>query len=125
MKPTIGRIVHYYQELPTGRGVDVQPNAAIITRLNAGGTVNLCVFHSGLSSSPSGNAQSVGFGDPAEDKTGKLWCWPPRETSPDGSAISTTGEVASTNAEAKTEAATAGSADRDEGEPGAAASPST
>lgn len=79
MKPTIGRIVHYYPESISPRPDDFQPNAAIVTRVNGNGTFNIWVCPTGETISKSGTAKGVRMGDPATDRTGRLFCWPPRE----------------------------------------------
>jgi len=83
MKPTIGRIVHYYPESHNGpRKPGYQPNAAIVTRDNGNGSFNLWAFPTGEKVSKSGNVMDIRMGDPAQDTTGRLFCWPPREGGP-------------------------------------------
>lgn len=82
MRATVGRIVHFYQEAHADRGDDVQPLAAIVTQVHGDGSANLHVFHAGEGASPNGKALRVREGDPASDRRGRLWCWPPREPHP-------------------------------------------
>lgn len=82
MQPTVGRIVHFHPAISGTRPADYQPNAAVVTRVNANGTLNLHVFHSGRGGSPNGVATDIPLGDPADPKFrgGRFASWPPRES---------------------------------------------
>lgn len=68
MKPTIGRIVHYFEP-----GSDV-PQAAIITQVHSDVCVNLRVFHDG-ERFPRVTSVEQATSDNSENCR---WEWPPR-----------------------------------------------
>ena len=77
MKPTVGRIVHFYNEaLPpnANNGIGVGPYAAIVTQVfSSGPYVNLKVL-------PYGNAWDEGsVSEKTEGIVGRYWIWPPRD----------------------------------------------
>jgi len=67
MKPTVGRIVHYYSPIAGG------PHAAIVVAVHPSGRVDLTVFESKL---PPASVERVPQNHAGEDGWG--WCWPPR-----------------------------------------------
>lgn len=74
MQPTVGRIVHFY---PDSR---LDPQAAIVARINRDGTLNLDV-------SPDGEARSGGLAiNVPQHAEGAdrfpCWSWPPRAEAP-------------------------------------------
>lgn len=69
MKPTVGRIVHFY---PRGLLGGAGPCAAIVTAVHKDDTVDLTVFRSG--GMPEMPIERVGTN--ADDRS---WAWPPRE----------------------------------------------
>lgn len=78
-KPIVSSLVHFYTQPTTARDEMVKPSAAIVTAVNADGTVNLFVFHTGEPTAACGIAKGVKQGDPVVNRDGKLWCWPPIE----------------------------------------------
>lgn len=69
MKPSIGRIVHFYL------GNSKEPLPAIITRVWTDTTVNLVVF--GIHHAPSAEYTSIVYSEQPEENT-LSWCWPPK-----------------------------------------------
>lgn len=77
MKPTIGRIVHYYNESLEGVG----PFAAIVTNVFPGSPtdcVNLTYFDRNGNVSTKGAQTSIPF-EGTSPGFSSWWCWPPRE----------------------------------------------
>lgn len=76
-RPTVGRIVHYYDggKYPAEDGSNVETLAAIVTGVNEDGSVNLSVFRPG---SPMvvacSNVRETGSWEEAPG----TWGWPPR-----------------------------------------------
>lgn len=68
MKPSIGRIVHFYAHGETS------PQAAIVVAVWSDTCVNLVAFNGGGTSS----TQSSVLEGEAADTTRSRWCWPPR-----------------------------------------------
>ena len=67
-KPSIGRIVHFYQSAAQGK-----PHAALVTDVHSDFCINVAGFNSGGTQV---SASSVTY---SEDKaSGLRWCWPPR-----------------------------------------------
>lgn len=69
MKPTVGRIVHFYDNTMD------EPQAAIITRVHTDHLVNVSVFPDGERHHNARVVTSVHDGPAASPN----WCWPPRE----------------------------------------------
>ena len=68
MKPTIGRIVHFYER------PDAKPRAAIVVDLDVIGNPSLRVF------AARGTNDTYYYGVPQRgETTGWFWDWPPRE----------------------------------------------
>jgi hypothetical protein len=66
MKPTIGRIVHYYSE------TDQEPFAALVTAVLSGHLVTLTVFP------PNTDMFTIDGASFSEAPTPRHWTWPPR-----------------------------------------------
>lgn len=80
MKPTVGRIVHFYTTVPDlqSNGAGEGPYAAIITQVFANGEdayANLKVFRPFGSDLDVGSVRHKDF----DGDTGRCWVWPPRE----------------------------------------------
>jgi len=80
MKPTVGRIVHYYttSEGLHYNGVGEGPYAALITQVFGEADdsyANLRVFPPFAESFDSGSVRHKDF----DGDTGRYWVWPPRE----------------------------------------------
>lgn len=76
MKPTVGRIVHYYVEDVTRQtcAMGDGPYAAIITRVHSDAIVDLMV----LSPADMRHAGQVAKLEEASDEALTYWTWPPR-----------------------------------------------
>lgn len=76
MKPTVGRIVHYTNLGDADGKYPPETQAALITGVNADGTVSLKVFYrTGIFDMP-----SVSMGGPdGTTPTRGCWNWPPRD----------------------------------------------
>lgn len=75
MTPTVGRIVHYMPQGPSG------PWAAIVTAVNPNDTVDLTVFPSADVMVAFRRVDEVPESDEADDgplQPPKTWRWPPR-----------------------------------------------
>lgn len=77
MRPTVGRIVHFYTTIikKQWNGVEQGPYAAIITQVNADGSVNLDIFPV-CHIMPRGLETGIEEGE----KAGRVcwWVWPPK-----------------------------------------------
>lgn len=75
MKPTIGRIVHYYpDESPNSlKECGPGPHAAIITKVNSDTNINITVLADGVEPFSKRNIETGNA--PGES----CWKWPPRE----------------------------------------------
>lgn len=82
MKPTVGRIVHFYIRGHALKTEIYGPYAAVVTGLSeSSDSVNLEVF--GAESSLDGfrYRKDVSEADPSTTALDECWCWPPREKS--------------------------------------------
>lgn len=89
MKPTVGRVVHFYGELfrwkylqPNESGC-VGPFAATVVRVNTDGSVNLNVLYPSMCVGRGENSELVeNVVRETEPRTATNgmghWCWPPR-----------------------------------------------
>lgn len=73
MKPTVGRIVHYYGKDAYGDNGE-GPYAALVTKVHSDTCVNLMVFMAGMTP-----ASSVQGGDDQQSGMSQRWEWPPRD----------------------------------------------
>ena len=82
MKPTIGRIVHFYDESLAGKpykgdirlnGSDKGPYPAMVIQTFNGDYVNLLVHAWG------GDWREGSIAERVDDKQVRYWVWPPRE----------------------------------------------
>lgn len=76
MKPTVGRIVHYYVEDPHKQtsGMGQGPYAAIVTRVHSDVIVDLMV----LQPADVRHAGNVIKLEEAAEDSASYWMWPPR-----------------------------------------------
>jgi hypothetical protein len=73
MKPSVGRIVHFWSPDAEAMGYVNEPVPAIITSVLNDDVVSLVVFRDGMDPVPQ---QNVTF---SEDESGGIrWFWPPR-----------------------------------------------
>lgn len=88
MKPTVGRIVHFYTSQPQHQsgGKGIGPYAAIITSVHSDSCVDVAVFKAGLGGGTV-SVTSVTDGLPTKDMQGNAWAWPPREEAPQPDAF--------------------------------------
>ena len=78
MQPTIGRIVHYRSELyrPNNTITVGETWAAIVTRVNANGSIDLVAFPPGDNIV---HVHAVCQVEWNQDQEPNTWCWPPRD----------------------------------------------
>lgn len=74
MKPTVGRIVHYFDIRPKATPQSNGPHAAIVTAVD-GDNTTLWVFFP----APGAPREIAGVPHDDEAKSGFYWVWPPRE----------------------------------------------
>lgn len=83
-KPSVGRIVHYFDGQDPGQADKRQPYAAIITHVHSDTVVNLAVLSDGQwpvtrkSETPDGVFYPVHVSMSEDDVPMRRWCWPPR-----------------------------------------------
>lgn len=79
MKPTVGRVVHYYQDGLNINGIVGGPYLAHVTQVWGDGTgyINLLVQPPVMDSFHAGSIAEAG--KPLAEGHNRRWSWPPRE----------------------------------------------